>query len=64
MLRTRGRAEQVDAERADEQLTAEEGLACTLSDIVRRAPPSPPFASYFEAHLQIYLSRLGSYPPR
>lgn len=57
-------AEQVDAERADEQLMEEGSLACTLREIVKRALPSPPYASYFEMHLQIYLSRMGKYPPR
>lgn len=55
---------QVDAERSDEQLFEEDGLAHTLREIVSKTIPSPPYARYFEHHLQIYLSSLGNYPPR
>ncbi len=53
----------VDAERADEQ-DAEEGLADTLKEIVKRTVPSPLYAKYHEQHLQRFLSRLGAYTPR
>lgn len=55
---------QVDAERSDEQLGEEGSLAHTLQEIVSRTIPSPRFARFFEQHLQIYLSRMGNYPPR
>lgn len=55
---------QVDAERSDEQLTEEGSLANTLQEIVSRTIPSPQYARFFEQHLQIYLSRMGNYPPR
>ena len=55
---------QVDAERCDEQLGEEGGLAHTLREIVSKTIPSPPYARYFEQHLQMYLSCLGNYPPR
>lgn len=54
---------QVDAERADEQLE-EDSLAHTLKEIVKRTLPCPRYARYFEMHLQLYLSRMGNYPPR
>ena len=42
----------------------EDSLAHTLKEIVTRTIPSPRYARYFEQHLQIYLSRMGNYPPR
>lgn len=55
---------QVDAERADEQLLEEDSLAHTLKEIVKRTLPCPRFARYFEMYLQVFLSRMGNYPPR
>ena len=36
----------------------------TLKAIVKRTMPNPKYARYHERHLQRFLSRLGSDPPR
>jgi len=55
---------QVDAERAESQVTTDGGLGETLRAIVALTAPTPRYARYHAAHLQRYLSALGAHPPR
>lgn len=55
---------QVDAERAEAQVTSDGGLGETLRAIVALTAPTPKYARYHAAHLQRYLSALGVHPPR
>ena len=55
---------QVDAERADAQVSTDGGLGETLRAIVALTAPTPKYARYHAAHLQRYLSALGAHPPR
>jgi len=55
---------QVDAERAEAEVSSDGGYGETLRAIVALTLPCPRYSRYHEAHLQRYLSALGAHPPR
>ena len=55
---------QVDAERAELEVSTDGGYGETLRAIVALTLPCPRYSRYHEAHLQRYLSALGAHPPR